>query len=366
MKLKSQTLHDLGQSIWYDNIERRLLDNGELASMIESGLIYGVTSNPSIFNTAIAKSSDYDAQLVPLAQQGSDSAQIYEALAVDDIRRAADLFAPLYERTSGLDGYVSLEVDPNLAHDTEATCDDAQRLWELVDRPNLMVKIPSTEEGLPAIRRSIAAGLNINITLIFSRSRYLQVMDAYLSGLEDRLAAGSPIDGIASVASFFVSRIDSKVDAHLDTNGSPEAATLKGRIAVANAKLAYQDFKEIFSADRFAPLRAEGARLQRPLWASTSTKNPAFSDVLYVDELIAPDSVNTVPPKTLTAFEDHGSAAITIENDLDQARADLQTLQDLGISLDQATEELEQEGVASFSRAFADLIASIESRREGA
>jgi transaldolase len=366
----SQKAFQLGQSMWYDNIQRRLLESGDMAGMIARGEIYGVTSNPSIFNNAIAKSGDYDEQLLPMAKKGESAEAIYEALAVSDIRAATDLFAKLYQDTNGGDGYVSLEVDPNLARVTETTATEAVRLWKLVDRPNLMVKIPATKEGLPAIQRSIAAGLNINVTLIFSLERYKEVMEAYIAGLEQRLAAGQPLDRVTSVASFFVSRIDSKIDGWLDEliakggEKGRKAEGLKGKIALASAKLAYQEFKQVFGSPRFKKLAESGAKLQRPLWASTSTKNPAYPDVLYVDELIGADTVNTLPPNTLVAFNDHGKVASTLEERLPEMQQAMADLAGLGLSLDQATQELEDEGVVSFSKAFASLMESVESRRK--
>jgi transaldolase len=372
MSNNSQKAYQLGQSLWYDNIQRSLLENGDMAAMIERGEIYGVTSNPSIFNHAIAKSNDYDDDLAPLAAEGKSAAEIFETLAVGDIRAAADLFSGIYNSTNGGDGYVSLEVNPDLAGDTDATCSEAQRLWDLVERPNLMIKIPGTKEGLPAIERSIAAGININVTLIFSIQRYEEVMEAYLSGLEKRLEQGQPIDKIASVASFFVSRIDSKVDGWLDEVIAREgefaglAGTLKGKVAIANAKLAYQSFKDVFGGERFKSLAENGANLQRPLWASTSTKNPAYPATLYVDELIGPDTVNTVPPHTLVAFNESGQVAQTLDADVEDAQKFMADLEKVGLSLDQATAELEDEGVAAFSKAFASLIEAVESRRQQA
>jgi len=358
-----QTLTSLGQSLWYDNIQRKLLDakRGELKAMIERGDIRGVTSNPTIFNNAIAKSTDYDSALVPLAWAGWDAEKIFWQLAVEDIKDACDAFLPLYEETNGGDGFVSIEVSPYLANDTEATAAQAQQLWTRVARPNLMVKIPATEACIPAIRRSIAAGININITLIFSLVRYADVMMAYLDGLEDRLAAGHPIDNIASVASFFVSRVDTKVDPKL-----PEGAPLRGKAAIANAKLAYEAFSAIFTTRRWEALKLRGARVQRPLWASTGTKNPAYSDTVYVDNLIGSETVNTVPPATLDAFRDHGVAEITLTRDLDQARATFAQLETLGISMEVVTHELEVEGVKAFSDAFTQLIATIDERRKTA
>jgi transaldolase len=360
-----QQLHALGQSIWYDNIQRKLLENGELAGMAARGEIRGVTSNPSIFHNAIAKSHDYDAALLPLAASGASKEAIYELLAIADIQAACDLFLPLYAETSGGDGYVSLEVSPYLAHDTEGTAADASRLWEQVNRPNLMIKIPATLEGLPAITRTIAAGINVNVTLIFSIGRYEAVMEAYMAGLEARLAAGGEINRIASVASFFVSRIDTAVDRRLEELGGERALALRGKIAVASAKAAYVRHKAVFSGERWAKLAGEGARIQRALWASTSTKNPAYPDTKYVDELIGPDTVNTVPPKTLAAFRDHGTAAPTLESNLESAHAALDELAALGISLDAVTQELETQGVEAFANAFTALLTSIEEKRQG-
>lgn len=362
----------LGQSLWYDNIERRLLENGELAGMVQRGEIRGLTSNPSIFHNAIARSSDYDNALLPMAWAGYNAGQIFEQLAIEDIRAAADLLLPLYAQTDGGDGYVSLEVSPALAHDTAGTLADAKRLWAAVDRPNLMIKIPATEAGLPAIRQALAAGLNINVTLIFSLTRYVQVMDAYLSGLEARLEQGLPLQRIASVASFFVSRIDSKVDARLaeivrqESAESGAAAGLLGKLAIANAKLAYAEFQQIFGSARFARLQAQGARPQRPLWASTSTKNPAYPDTLYVDSLIGAQTVNTVPPQTLSAFGDHGQARLTLSEDLEAARQVIAGVEALGIAVAQVTQELEDEGVQAFGKAFSALLESIEARRQQA
>lgn len=352
----------LGQSLWYDNIQRSLLLNGELKAMIERGEIRGVTSNPTIFQNAIAKTNDYDTALMPLAWAGWDAERIFWQLAVEDIQEACDLFKPLYEETGGGDGFVSIEVSPYLARDTEGTIKQAQELWNRVNRPNLMVKIPATKEGIPAIRASIAAGINVNVTLIFSLTRYAEVMDAYLSGLEDRAAQNLPLKNIASVASFFVSRVDSKIDPQL-----PEDSPLRGRAAIANARLAYESFETVFSAPRFKALREKhGARVQRPLWASTGTKNPQYSDTLYVDNLIGPDTVNTVPPQTLQAFRDHGRANLTIRNGLDEARALFGHLRELGIFMDDVTRELEEEGVKAFSDSFKSLLDAIEERRKTA
>lgn len=362
MTNNSRKVYELGQSIWYDNIQRSLLENGELERMITDGIIYGVTSNPSIFNKAIAKSSDYDNEMFALADAGKTPLQIYEALAVRDIQAACDLFTDVYQQTNAKDGYVSLEVNPNLANKTGETFEEAKRLFGLVNRPNLMIKIPATKAGLPAIQQAISEGINVNVTLIFSKDRYAEVMEAYVSGLEMRHASKKSIDRVASVASFFVSRLDTKIDGQLEDQQSSQATELKGKIAVANAKSAYQLFLDFFGSDRFKTLEAYGAVVQRPLWASTSTKNPAYSDVLYVDELIGADTVNTVPPKTLDAFLDHGESRTTITDGLVEVEKNLASLESLGISLEQATQELEDAGVAAFSQAFAQMLESIEVR----
>ncbi|MBT3188728.1 MAG: transaldolase [Anaerolineae bacterium] len=357
-------LTKLGQSIWYDNIQRKLLENGELAAMIERGEIRGVTSNPSIFQNAIAKSNDYDAALVPLAKAGEDSESIFWELAIKDIQDACDIFTPLYEESEGGDGYVSLEVSPYLANDTEGTTKQASELWARVNRPNLMIKIPATKEGLPAIRQTIAAGINVNVTLIFSIERYREVMDAYMSGLEVRILAeddAGSIENVHSVASFFISRLDSIIDKQLSAD-SP----LRGKIAIANAKLAFEAFQEVTSGIRFGKLQLARANYQRPLWASTSTKDPAYPDTLYIDELIGPATVNTVPPATLDAFKDHGTAAATLTADLAAAHQACADLEKAGVSLAKATQDLEDAGVKAFADAFTGLLETIEERRRDA
>ncbi|MBN1658301.1 MAG: transaldolase [Anaerolineae bacterium] len=366
-------LHKAGQSVWYDNIQRGLLVNGALAEMIARGEIRGVTSNPTIFMNAIVKSNDYDAGLAPLAKAGKSAEEIFWQLAIEDIQGAADEFLPMYEESHGGDGYVSLEVSPYLAHDTEGTIADAKDLWQRVDRPNLLIKIPATVAGLPAITAAIAEGINVNVTLIFALDRYHTVMDAYLSGLEQRVAAGLPIDRIASVASFFVSRVDTKIDGELagmvDRGGAhaDQAASLLGQAAIANARLAYADYQKVFCSPRFQLLQAHGARVQRPLWASTGTKNPKYRDVVYVEELIGPDTVNTVPPQTLAAFLDHGQVrAGSLVEDLAGAQRVLDGLRELRISMCVATCELEQEGVESFAHAYAALLDAVEASRQKA
>jgi transaldolase / glucose-6-phosphate isomerase len=365
-------LHALGQSLWYDNIQRKMLESGEFEEMIQKGELRGMTSNPSIFNQAIAHSTDYDTALTPLAWSGFEAGQILDELVLEDIRTAADLFLPLYQESQGRDGYVSVEVSPDLAHNTEGTLEEARRLWGLVDRPNAMIKIPATLAGLPAIRKAIAEGINVNITLIFSIQRYKAVMEAYLEGLEDRLKDAKPLENIASVASFFISRIDSKIDKHLDEiirREGPEAAkaaALRGKLAVANGKMAYGLFKDVFKGERFKKLEKAGAKLQRPLWASTSAKDPLFSETKYVDELIGENTVNTVPPKTLDAFREKGTASLTVEENLEEARKNLEDLESMGISMEQVTAELEEEGVRAFFDAFQALLKTVEERRVSA
>jgi len=376
----------LGQSIWYDNIRRALIDSGDLAQKIgalPSGVtstlgqkvggddLRGVTSNPTIFEKAITGSTDYDEAMRRLVAEGKSADEIYEALVVEDIQRAADLFKPVYARTGKLDGYVSLEVSPLLARDTEGTITEAKRLWAKLDRPNVMIKIPATPEGLPAIRECIAAGININVTMIFAIENYEEVAEAYISGLEKRAAAGHPIDHVASVASVFVSRIDAAVDSQLesrirkseDENEKATLSGLLGKTAIANAKMQYQRFKEIFSSERFAKLKAQGARVQRPLWASTGTKNPNYSDVLYVESLIGPDTVNTLPPATFTAFRDHGKVRSTIEENLDEAKKTLEKLAEVGVDLKQVCQKLQDDGVKAFADSFESLMQSITSKR---
>jgi transaldolase/glucose-6-phosphate isomerase len=369
MSARISKLTNLGQSIWLDYMEREMVQNGALAKLIDQGDIRGLTSNPSIFNHAIANSKDYDSALIPMSWAGYTDKQILEQLMVEDIVSVADLLRPLFNRTHGGDGFVSLEVRPHLAYDTEKTIHEAQRLWSLVNRPNVMIKIPGTEPGLQAIRKSIAAGINVNITLLFSVERYKEVMNAYLSGLEDRINEGKPIDHIHSVASFFVSRIDVKVDKYLEplTKSSGEKAkkakALLGKLAIANARLAYQEFRRVFEGERFQKLHKKGATLQRTLWASTSTKNPAYPDTMYVDELIGEHTVNTVPPKTLDAFRDHGTVKRTIEKDLDEAHQQFKELEELGISMKRVTQELEEEGVKAFSESYDSLDAAVKQRR---
>ncbi len=363
-------VHALQQSVWYDNIQRRLLEDGELENLIRSGAIRGITSNPTIFHNAIANTRDYDTALQSMSWAGWSAEEMFYHLAIEDIQAAADLFFPLYQQTQGEDGYVSLEVNPLFAYDTEKTIREAKRLWALVNRPNLMIKIPATNEGIPAIRQAITAGINVNVTLIFSLERYQQVLDAHTTGLEARLRAGLPIHQIASVASFFVSRLDTKVDRQLndllinDTSLSSVITPLLGSTAIANARLAYQVFKRHIASGKFSRLLEQGGLVQRPLWASTSTKNPAYRDVMYVEELIGAESVNTIPPQTLDAFIDHGMVrGLTIEQDTKKSENIFNMLENLGISIAEITQTLEQEGVKAFLDSHQALIQAIESKR---
>lgn len=357
---KLHELTELGQAIWLDYIRRSFITTGELQALIEKGL-RGVTSNPTIFDKAIAGSTDYDEDLRRLVKEGKSDTEIYEKLVLDDIGRTADTLRPVYERTDGVDGYVSLEVSPALANDTDGTIAEARRFFSMLGRPNVMIKVPATGAGIPAIEALIGEGVNVNVTLIFSLAHYEPVAEAYITGLERRLAAGGDISSIASVASFFVSRVDTVVDLALEKIGHVE---LQGKFAIANAKAAYARFKEAFSGERWNRLVAHGARVQRVLWGSTATKNPNYPDTLYVDSLIGPDTVNTVPPVTLQAFIDHGHAALTLEKDLDQARADLDRLANLDIDLDAITQQLQEGGVDAFAKSFEDLMASIAEKRK--
>jgi transaldolase len=368
-------LREAGQSVWLDYIHRGILRSGEFRRLIDEDSVAGVTSNPTIFDKAISGSTEYDEQLGRLAREGKSAEEIYEALVVDDIRAAADTLRPVFSESAGGDGYVSVEVSPLLASDTAGTIAEVRRWGDVIARPNVMVKIPATPEGIPAIEEMIAEGRNINITLIFSLQMYARVIEAYLSGLERRIGAGRPVDKIASVASFFVSRIDTEADKRLEARikaatDPREAARLRGllgRVAVANAKLAYRKFREVFSSDRFLALANRGARLQRPLWASTSTKNPAYPDLLYVESLVGRDTVNTLPPQTIAAFRDHGRVVRdAVMQDQDGAQAVFRRLAEAGISLDDITQTVLNQGVVLFADSFRELLATIESRRAAA
>jgi transaldolase len=359
--------NQLGQSIWYDNIGRGMIESGELQQLIDLG-VSGLTANPSIFEKAISGSSDYDEALLRLASEGRSVNEIYETLAMSDIRAAADLLRPAYDASGGADGYASLEVNPHLAGDTAGTVAEARRFFHELDRPNVLIKVPATPEGIPAIRQLIGDGVNVNVTLIFSLDAYLQVQEAYVSGLEDLAGRGGEVSRVASVASFFVSRVDTAVDnalAGLSTaNGNSAGfANLMGQAAVANAKLAYRAFQGTFGSERFARLREQGARVQRPLWASTGTKNPEYSDVLYVDTLMGPDTVNTMPDATLEAFLDHGRAALTVTEGVTEASASLDGVASAGVSLDEITAQLLADGVKAFADSFDLLMDNIERKR---
>ena len=360
-----QDAQRLGQSIWYDNMRRGLLASGELRRLIDQG-VSGLTSNPTIFEKAIAGSTDYDEALVTLARQDKGVGEIYKALVVEDIRAVADLLRPIYERTGGTDGYASLEVSPTLSYDTEGTIAEAKRLFLALERSNVMIKVPATPEGIPAIRRLIGQGINVNVTLIFSLEAYRQVMEAYITGLEDLAASGGDVSRVASVASFFVSRLDTAVDGLLEERirkGHEYLRPLLGKAAIANAKLAYQAFKGTFGGERFATLRANGAQVQRPLWASTGTKNPAYSDVLYVESLIGSDTVDTLPPATLIVFLEHGRVKATLQQDESEAEETMEALAAAGVNMEQVTAKLLTDGVESFADSFEKLMANIEEKR---
>lgn len=363
-------LHQFGQSFWYDNIRRGMILSGELDKLIKDDGIRGITSNPTIFEKAIAAGDDYDTALKDLVSRKSSAADIFDELAVQDIQMAADKLKKVYEESGGEDGYVSIEVAPPFAHDTEGTVAEARRLWKMVSRPNAMVKIPATKEGVPAIEKCLSEGININVTLIFSLERYKEVIEAYRSGLEKRAREGKPV-AVASVASFFVSRIDSAVDKLLQERIQASQSArekdmlleLLGKVAVANAKLAYQLFKKSFSGAWFEALKKKGARPQRPLWASTGTKNPHYSDVLYVEALIGPQTVNTIPPATVDAFRDHGKAALTIEENLAEAAETLEKLKLVKIDLKKITEQVEAEGVKLFADSYDKLMAGLTAKK---
>jgi transaldolase len=361
-------LETLGQSLWLDYIRRDLISSGELRRLIEEDGLRGMTSNPSIFEKAIADSHDYDEEIRAIASSGKGAATIYETLSQRDVRSAADEFRPLYERTDGKDGYVSLEVNPHLAHDTKGTIEEARRLWAALDRPNVLIKVPGTANGLPAIQQLIGEGISVNVTLLFGLPRYRQVAEAYLAGLEARAAQGQPLKHVASVASFFVSRIDALVDPPLEklmAQGCKESDLAKeahGQIAIASAKMAYQIYQEIFAGDRFRDLAAKGGRTQRLLWASTSAKNPDYSDVKYVEALIGPDTVNTAPLETLNAYRDHGEPKARLEHHVKEAHWLLARLPELGIDIDLVTRQLEDEGVQKFNKPFDKLMETLAQR----
>ena len=358
-----------GQSIWMDNLSRDIIESGELKELIESRGIVGITSNPAIFEKAIAGNKIYDADIEAGIKAGKSVGEIYESLVFTDIRNACDIFLPVYEKTQGLDGYVSIEVPPTIAKDTKSTISEARRYYDAIDRPNVMIKIPGTAEGLPAVEATIAAGINVNVTLLFSVESYVETAWAYIRGLEKLAEAGGDVSKISSVASFFLSRIDSNVDARLDSKieagGNIEKLKeIKGKIAIANAKIAYQKYKEIFGSDRWKALEAKGAKVQRLLWASTSTKNPEYSDVMYVDQLVGANTVNTLPPNTIEACADHCDPANRIESNIDAAYQVIDSLKDADVAIDinEVMDELLEEGIDKFIKPFESLMASLETK----
>ena len=366
-------LKDLGQSVWYDYIRRDLLTGGGLEKLIREDGVSGMTSNPTIFQKAIAETELYDDDIRRLAGEGKATAAVFEGLAVADVQRAADIFRPVYDENNGNDGFVSIEVGPHLALDTQGTILEARRLWKECGRPNVMVKIPGTGPGIPAIRQCLAEGININITLLFSVSRYREVMEAYLSAMEERVTAGKPVEALRSVASFFVSRVDTNADRKLDAKAKDEGSSpadselargIRGKLGIANARVAYAAFEETFRAPRFARLAKSGVALQRPLWASTSTKDPVYPDLYYVEALVAPDSVDTIPPETLEAYRDHGDPKVRIREDLAGAREVFRALARLGINEDRIFRELEEEGVKKFSDSFDALLKALEEKEK--
>ena len=368
-KNRLQELHDVGQSIWLDSIDRRMLHDGELDRRIRDDALTGMTSNPTIFQKALASSNAYDEQIVAAEEDGLTSWELFELLETTDVRDACDAFAGVYSSTRGADGYVSIEISPGVSHNDDAAIEEARRLWKTVDRPNVMVKVPGTVEGAVAVRRLISEGINVNITLLFAIEAHDRVIEAYIAGLEDRVKAHKPIDGLASVASFFVSRVDSEIDKRLDAliaKAQPaekeRLQLLKGRAAIANAKLAYRLFRQKFSGPRWEALAKQGARVQRPLWASTSTKNPSYRDVMYVEELIGPDTVDTMPPATIDAFRDHGVIDRTVDKKISAAEGLLKEVEAVGISVREVTEKLLVDGISSFQKSFDELIAGLESK----
>jgi transaldolase len=366
-------LNEIGQSVWLDNLSRSLINSGELKRLIDEDGLRGITSNPTIFQKAISGSSDYDLSLQRLLDQGiRDEKELFFSLAFEDISSATDLLWPVYQSTNGLDGFVSIEVSPNLAYDTDATISEAKRLFKTIGKKNILVKVPGTKQGLPAIEQLISEGVNVNVTLLFSVNRYEEAAKAYLRGLERRIRFGQPIHEIASVASFFVSRVDTLTDKLLESRlflatskaERRKIESLFGKAAVANAKISYKKYKDIFSGKRFLNLKAKGGQVQRILWGSTGTKNPRYSDIKYVSELIAPDSINTTPEKTMMAFKDHGQARITITNHLEEVERLFEDLKSVGIDINNVTKQLETEGVNLFSDSFFSLLKEIAKKRE--
>ena len=362
---------NFGQSVWYDNISRSLVRDGELKRLIAEDGVVGQTSNPNFFKEAIVGKTDYDDQMRDLVRQGKNGDEIYEVLTTTDVRGACDLFTSVYQRTNGHDGYVSIEVSPTLAHDTKRTIEEARRLWSVVDRPNVMIKIPAAPEGIAAIKQTLSEGINVNVTLVFSIASYRDVMNAYIEALETRVQRGESVDRIASVGSFFVSRVDVAVDKMLDekiANASgaekEKLQSLLGKAAIANAKEAYHTFRETFSGPRWAALAAKGAKVQRPLWASTGAKNPAYRDILYAEELIGPDTVDTMGPPTIEAFRDHGQVRNSVEEDYPGAQRVLKELADAGIEMSKVTQDLQDAGIKQFSDSFEAIMKDVRTKSE--
>jgi transaldolase len=362
-KSRLHQLSDLGQSVWIDSLSREMMDSGELERLVDEDAVVGVTTNPSIFQKAL-DSDSYDEEMREVMDDETDDKEVFFKLAVTDVKRACDILRPVWDSGNGRDGWVSLEVEPDIASDTDATRREAKRLNEMVDRPNVFIKIPATEAGLQAIEDSIAAGIPINITLIFSLERYRKVAEAYIKGLERLVEDGGDPSGLASVASFFVSRVDTEADKRLEEIGSDEALALRGKLAIDNAKLAYEAYKEIFSGERWEKLAAAGASAQRCLWASTSTKNEDYRDVIYVEELIGRDTVNTMPVATVKAFQDHGEVAETLEQGVDESHELLKKLEDVGVDYDDVVRVLEEEGVQKFSDSFKELLDGVAKKRD--
>ena len=362
---------DFGQSVWYDNISRSLVHGGELQRLIDEDGVVGQTSNPNFFKEAIVGKDDYDDQIRELAQQGKSGDEIYEVLTTSDVRDACDVFAPVYRRTNARDGYVSIEVSPTLAHDTQRTVEEARRLWNLVDRPNVMIKIPAAPEGIPAITQVLSEGINVNVTLVFSIASYREVMNAFIEAVEARAQRGEPVDRLASVGSFFVSRVDVAVDKMLDEKIKDASGAEKeklqgllGKAAIANAKEAYHVFREVFSGPRWDALAAKHPQVQRPLWASTGAKNPAYRDILYAEELIGPDTVDTMGPPTIEAFRDHGRVRNSVEEDYDGAKRVLKELAEVGIDMAKVTQDLQDAGIKQFADSFEAVLKDVRTKTE--
>ena len=358
-------LESLGQSIWLDYIRRDLFSSGKLRRLIDDDGLRGMTSNPSIFEKAIAESNIYDQDIHDIAVKNKNVQALYETLSQHDVQSAADEFRPVYEKTDGKDGYVSLEVNPHLAHDTKGTIEEAHRLWTALNRPNVLIKVPATYDGLHAIQQLISEGISVNVTLLFGLPRYRQVAEAFIAGLEMRVSQGKPVKHVTSVASFFLSRIDSLVDPMIEKFIKPDgkkpeiAKKVHGQIAITSAKIAYQIYKDIFGSDRFKKLADKGARVQRLLWASTSTKNPDYSDIKYIDSLIGPDTINTVPPETIDAYRDHGDPKLRLDQDVEEANWIMERLPELGINIDKVAQQLEDEGVRKFNEPFDKLMEAL-------